>query len=246
MILATWNVNSLKIRLSHLLDWLADADPDVVVLQELKLDTPLFPRRELEEAGYYTAVNGQKTYNGVAILSKRPMVDVQHDIPAFDDPQKRVIAATIDGVRVVGVYVVNGQAVGSEKFDYKQRFLAAFRDYLAGQRQQHATLLVGGDFNIAPTPEDTHDPKAWEGGILCSDPERAAFQALLDVGLHDTGNIGTFTWWDYRQGAFQRDHGLRIDHWLSSVPVRRWWVDKRPRQLDRPSDHTPVLIEIPA
>ena len=255
MKLATWNVNSLKVRLPHLLDWLRDAEPDVVALQELKCVDEAFPHEAIEAAGYTAVCNGQKTYNGVALLAKKPLVlqDVSRNIPGFDDEQRRVIAATVDGVRVISVYVVNGQAVGSEKFDYKLRFLAAFNDYLHEELAAHEQLAVMGDYNIAPTPEDTHDPAVWEGGILCSAPEREALQGLLDLGLSDTYTKpflpeGRFTWWDYRMAGFARNLGLRIDHILVSEAllewVQDWKVDLSPRRLERPSDHAPVIVTV--
>ena len=255
MKLATWNVNSLKVRLPHLLDWLGEAAPDVVALQELKCVDEAFPHAAIEAAGYTAVCNGQKTYNGVALLAKKPLLlqDVRRDMPGFDDAQRRVIAATVDGVRVVSVYVVNGQAVGSEKFDYKLRFLTAFADYLHGELAAHEQLAVMGDFNIASTPEDTHDPAVWEGGILCSPPERAALQALCELGLTDAYTKpflpeGRFTWWDYRMAGFARNLGLRIDHILVSEPllewVQDWKVDLNPRRLERPSDHAPVLVTV--
>ena len=253
MKIATWNVNSLNVRLPHLLQWLADAQPDVVALQELKLVDEVFPHVALAEAGYSAVSNGQKTYNGVALLARAPLVieDVSRDLPGFEDPQKRIIAATIGGVRIVSAYVVNGQSVGSEKYDYKLRFLSALRDYLHGELAAHPKLAVLGDYNIAPTIEDTHDPAQWEGNILCSPPERAALQALLDLGLTDAYTQvflpeGRFTWWDYRAAGFRRNLGLRIDHLLVSQPLvaRSWKVDLAPRRLERPSDHAPVLIEV--
>ncbi len=253
MKVATWNVNSLRVRLPHLLDWLARAQPDVVGLQELKCTDEQFPRAELEAAGWHIASNGQKTYNGVAILSRHPVENVQRDMPGFGDEQKRVIAATIKGVRIVNVYVVNGQAVGSEKYAYKLRWLAALKDFLATELAAHPALAVMGDFNIAPTPEDTHDPAQWEGQILCSEAEREGLRALLELGLQDAHAVaqskeGHFTWWDYRQAAFQRDLGLRIDHILLSQALsssaQRWAVDTAPRKLERPSDHAPVVTQV--
>lgn len=250
MKIATWNVNSLRVRLPHLLDWLASAQPDVVGLQELKCTDEQFPFAELEAAGYHAAVNGQKTYNGVAILSRHPMTDITRDMPGFADEQKRMIAATINGVRVVNVYVVNGQDVGTEKYAYKLRWLDALHDALRDEMKAHAKLAVTGDFNIAPAPEDTHDPAIWEGKILCSEPERAAFQKLLALGLKDSFRLFSqstqiFTWWDYRQAAFRRNLGLRIDHVLASNALaahcRNCTVDIAPRTRERPSDHAPLL-----
>ena len=253
MKIATWNVNSLRVRLPHLLDWLAAAQPDVVGIQETKCVDAQFPFAEIEAAGYQVVHNGQKTYNGVALLSRHPLQAVSRDIPGFEDEQKRVIAATVNGVRVINVYVVNGQALGSEKYAYKLRWLAALRDYLAAELQTHPQLAIFGDFNIAPAAEDTHDPAVWEGEILCSEPERAAFRALLDLGLSDSFRQfsqppASFTWWDYRQAAFRRNMGLRIDHILLSSPLQARCsacaADTAPRKLERPSDHAPVIAEL--
>ena len=253
MKIATWNVNSLNVRLPHLLQWLTDAQPDVVALQELKLVDEVFPHAALAEAGYAAVSNGQKTYNGVALLARAPLTleDVSRDLPGFEDHQKRVIAATIGDLRVISVYVVNGQSVGSEKYEYKLRFLSALRDYLHDELARHPRLAVLGDYNIAPLPEDTYDPAVWEGNILCSPPERAALQALIDLGLADAYTQpflpeGRFTWWDYRQAGFRRNLGLRIDHLLLSAPLKAsaWKVEMAPRRLERPSDHAPVLIEL--
>lgn len=253
MKIATWNVNSVRVRMPHLLQWLQDAQPDVVGLQELKCLDEQLPRADIEAAGYQVVSNGQKTYNGVALLAKAPLEQVTRDIPGFADEQKRVIAATVNGVRVINAYVVNGQAVGSEKYAYKLRWLQALHGYLQEELRQHPRLLLMGDFNIAPQPEDTHDPAAWEGQILCSDAERAALRGLLDAGLEDSfGRFPrpeqSFTWWDYRQAAFRRNMGLRIDHILLSPALapacRRWWVDLAPRRLEKPSDHAPVLVEL--
>lgn len=253
MKIATWNVNSLKVRLPHLLDWLsANPDLDVLGLQELKLEDDKFPHAELAAAGWHAVVNGQKTYNGVAILARTPPQHVVRDIPGFDDPQRRVIAATVGGVRVIDVYVVNGQAVGSDKYEYKLRWLAALRDYLAAELQQHPLLAVVGDYNIAPTDADVYDPVAWGNDVLCSPPEREALAALLGLGLTDCfaahppeGN--RFTWWDYRQAGFRRNLGLRIDHVLASAALADTLVatriDTAPRKLERPSDHAPVIAE---
>jgi exodeoxyribonuclease III len=256
MKIATWNVNSLRARQQHLLDWLAANPVDVIGLQELKLQDEQFPRAELEAAGYRAAVNGQKTYNGVALLSRGPLADVARDLPGFDDEQRRVIAATVGGVRVVNVYVPNGQAVGSDKYAYKLRWLAALRDWLRGELARHPRLAVTGDFNVAPGDADVHDPAAWAGQVLCSEPERAAFRALLDLGLQDAFTLfpppaQRFTWWDYRQGAFRRNRGLRIDHVLLAPGLARacrlCQIDVSPRRLERPSDHAPltVALELP-
>jgi exodeoxyribonuclease-3 len=255
MKLATWNVNSIKVRLPQLLAWLAAAQPDVVCLQELKAEEAKFPRTELDGAGYACAVNGQKTYNGVALLSRAPLGDVVMDIPGFADEQKRVIAAVVQGVRVVCVYCPNGQAVGSEKYAYKLRWFAALRDYLQAELASHPRLAVAGDFNVAPEDRDVHDPKAWEGQVHVSQPERAAWHALLELGLKDSFRLfeqpeKIFSWWDYRMLGFRRNAGLRIDHILLSAALAERCaaaiVDKEPRRQERPSDHAPALVELRA
>jgi len=253
MKLATWNVNSIKVRLPQLLDWLAQAQPDVVCLQELKTEAAGYPREALEAAGYASAVNGQKTYNGVAILSRAPLSATVADIPGFEDAQKRVLAATVGDVRVLCVYCPNGQAVGSEKYEYKLRWFAALRDYLAAERAQHPQLAVAGDFNVAPEDRDVHDPKAWEGQVHVSAPERAAWQALLETGLQDSFRLfeqpeKTFSWWDYRRMGFRRNAGLRIDHLLlnsfAAGRLERAGVDRDVRGWEKPSDHAPTWIDL--
>ena len=252
MKIASWNVNSLRARQQHALDWLKANPVDAIGLQELKLQDEQFPYAEFEALGYKAAVNGQKTYNGVAILSRHPLEDVVRDLPDQHD-QKRVIAATVQGVRIVNVYVPNGQAVGSEKYDYKLRWLASLRDSLRGELAQHPQLAVTGDFNVAPTDADVHDPVAWEGQVLCSPPERSAFGELLKLGLQDAFGLfprpeQAYTWWDYRQGAFRRNLGLRIDHILVSpglvTKCLSFQIDKEVRKLERPSDHAPVYITL--
>jgi len=252
MKLATWNVNSLNVRLPQLVDWLAQAQPDIVCLQELKLEDPKFPRGELEAAGYQSAFSGQKTYNGVAILSRLPLFGVMAGIPGFQDEQKLVIAASAGGLRVICVYCPNGQAVGSEKYAYKLRWFAALRDYLAAELAQHSRLAVAGDFNVAPEDRDVHDPKAWKGQIHVSEPERSAWRALLGVGLNDSFRLfdqpeKIYSWWDYRMMAFRRNAGLRIDHVLASFELAQSCtsstIDKNPRKLERPSDHAPAIAE---
>ena len=253
MKLATWNVNSIKVRLPHLADWLAQARPNVVCLQEIKSEEAKFPRAELAAAGYTATVSGQKTYNGVAILSIESMSDLSSGIPGFADEQKRVVAATVGDVRVICVYCPNGQAVGSDKYDYKLRWFAALRDYLAAELPRHPRLAVAGDFNVAPEDRDVHDPKAWEGQVHVSEPERTAWRALLALGLKDSFRLfaqpdKVFSWWDYRMMAFRRNAGLRIDQILLSPDLAQRCtsciVDKAPRRLERPSDHAPVLAEI--
>ena len=252
MKLATWNVNSLKVRLPHLGDWLAQVQPDVVCLQELKTEDAKFPRAELQAAGYQSAFSGQKTYNGVAILARAPLAGVSTGIPGFADEQKRVIAATISDLRVICVYCPNGQAVGSEKYDYKLRWFAALRDYVAAELARHPRIAVAGDFNVAPEDRDVHDPKAWEGQVHVSEPERAAWRALLGLGLKDSFRLfeqpeKAYSWWDYRMMAFRRNAGLRIDQILVSAELAKrctgCTIDKAPRKLERPSDHAPVVAE---
>lgn len=256
--IASWNVNSLNVRLPHVLQWLgetrADAPIDVLGIQETKLTDDKFPHAALLDAGWHSAWHGQKTYNGVCLLSRQPMTDIEKGIPGFEDEQARVIAGTTaGGIRVVNVYVVNGKAVGDEKYEYKLRWLAALRDYLADTLAAHDQVAVTGDYNIAPTPADTHDPDVWEGKILCSQPERDAFKALLDTGLHDAFELfdppaQRFTWWDYRAAGFRRNLGLRIDHVLLSDALKARCtgleIDREPRTWERPSDHTPVIAVI--
>ena len=256
MKIASWNVNSLNVRLPHLQRWLSDAKPDVVALQETKLEDHRFPEDALLELGYRSVFSGQKTYNGVAIVSRLPFTgECITAIPGFDDPQKRVIAATVGDVRIVDLYVVNGEAVGSEKFDYKLRWLAAVRDWLRGELAAHPNLVVLGDFNIAPDDRDVFDPKRWREKILCSTPEREAYRSLLDLGLHDSFRLfndeaGHHSWWDYRLSGFQRGWGLRIDLVLVSEALKARCtaagIDREPRSWERPSDHAPDHVEIAA
>ena len=253
MRLATWNVNSLKVRLPHLLDWLSRAAPDVVCLQETKLEDGSFPVNELRAAGYECAFSGQKTYNGVAILSRLPLAETVAGIPGYADEQKRVLSATVAGVRVVCVYVPNGQSTDSDKYRYKLDWLVALSAWLAGELRRHPALAVLGDYNIAPEDRDVYDPAAWKDQVLCSEPERAAFRALLALGLRDSFRLfeqpeRAYSWWDYRMKAFQRKMGLRIDHVLLSEPLAGRCaaasIDVQPRRLDRPSDHAPVIADI--
>jgi exodeoxyribonuclease-3 len=250
MKLATWNVNSLRVRMPHLEDWLAANPVDVLALQETKLPDADFPREKLEALGLTVAFNGQRTYNGVALLARCELQEVTAGIPGFDDEQKRVIAATVAGVRVIDVYVPNGQTVGSEKYEYKLRWLAALRGYVAAELALHPRLVVLGDFNVAPEDRDVHDPKAWEGSVLVSEPERAALRELLALGLEDVFRRfeqpeRTYSWWDYRMLAFRRNAGLRIDLVLASAALAQncdaCHIDKAPRRLERPSDHAPVV-----
>jgi exodeoxyribonuclease-3 len=253
MRIATWNVNSLKVRLPQVLDWLGAHSPDALCLQELKLEDAKFPLDELEAAGYSAAFSGQKTYNGVAILSRAPAMNIACGIAGFDDPQRRVISADFDGVRLVCAYVPNGQSIESEKYQYKLNWLAAFSSWLAQELAAHPLLAVLGDFNIAPEDRDVHDPKAWEGQVLVSPSEREALQRLIDLGLKDSFRLfeqpeKSYTWWDYRMNGFRRNLGLRIDHILLSSGLAAGCVscavDLEPRRNERPSDHAPVVAEI--
>ena len=252
MKIATWNVNSLRVRLPHVLQWLAAAQPDILAVQETKTVDAQFPVEELAAAGYSAVFAGQKTYNGVAVLSKTPATEVVTDIPNFDDPQRRILAATVDGVRVVNLYVVNGAEVGSDKYAYKLDWLANVTAWLQQQAAAYPQLVVLGDFNIAPEDRDVHDPAAWAGQVLCSDAERAALQAIQALGLQDTFRLFTqadksFSWWDYRAGGFRRNHGLRIDLILASQALaercQACVIDREPRTWEKPSDHTPVIAE---
>ena len=253
MRLATWNVNSLNVRLPHVLDWLEKNPVEVLCLQETKQQDADFPHAELLVAGYHTAFVGQKTYNGVAILSRVPMEEVQAGIPNFDDEQKRVISATINGIRVVCVYIPNGQAVDSDKYYYKLGWLSALREWLREELQRYPKLVLLGDYNIAPEDRDVHDPVVWQGNILVSEAERIQYQNLVKLGLHDSFRLfeqadKAYTWWDYRMMAFRRNHGVRIDHILISEPLvslcKSCVIDREPRKRDRPSDHTPVVVEL--
>ncbi|UCC14065.1 MAG: exodeoxyribonuclease III [Gammaproteobacteria bacterium] len=251
MRLASWNVNSLRVRLPQVLEWLGKEQPDVLALQETKLTDDVFPADELSAAGYQSVFSGQKTYNGVAILTRgNTATEVVTEIADLEDPQRRIIAATIGGVRIYNVYVPNGQSVGSDKFDYKLRWLEALHEQLQGELERHRALAVTGDFNIAPEDRDVHDPAAWAGQVLVSEPERAALQQLMSLGFRDTFRLfeqpeASFSWWDYRAAAFRRNRGLRIDLVLASPALADTCVasciDKIPRGWERPSDHTPVI-----
>jgi len=253
MRLAAWNVNSLKIRLPQVAAWLSTNRPDVLCLQETKIEDEKFPLKEIQAAGYHALFSGQKTYNGVAILSKQPGKETISAIPAFNDVQKRVLAATIDNVRVICVYAPNGQSVDSDKYRYKLEWLAAFNNWLKDELVRFPHLAVLGDLNIAPEDRDVHDPLAWEGNVLVSPRERQAFRELLKLGLKDSFRLfeqpeKSFSWWDYRLSAFRRNLGLRIDHILLSSALasccKSSTIDTKPRQADRPSDHAPVLADI--
>jgi exodeoxyribonuclease-3 len=254
---ASWNVNSLKVRLPQLVEWLAANPTDVIGLQETKLVDENFPQAALLGLGYNLIRSGQKTYNGVALLSRQQISDAKFDLDGLDDPQRRVAIGTSGGVRYVNLYVPNGQAVGSEKYDYKLRWLEALQRTLARELANHERVVVMGDFNIAPDDRDVYDPKAWEGQILCSAPERSALQQVLDLGLVDSFRLfeqpaGLYSWWDYRQAGFRRNLGLRIDLILASQALRGTCrsstVDKEPRRAERPSDHAPAVavFDLPA
>ena len=253
--IATWNVNSLRVRLDHLLDWLKAEIPDVVALQETKTVDENFPVDEIRAAGYRVVFSGQKTYNGVAVLSRGEAGDVVRDLAGLDDPQRRLLAATVDGVRVINVYVPNGQSVDSEKYLYKLDWLEKLRQQIAQELERHPRLVLLGDFNIAPEDRDVHDPEAWRGKVLCSPPEREAYRSLIDAGLVDVFRRfdqpeAEFSWWDYRMNAFRRNLGMRIDLILASGELAARCtacrVDKGPRRLERPSDHTLVVAEFTA
>ena len=255
MKIATWNVNSLRVRLPHVADWLKANPVDAIGLQELKLPDEKFPHEDVKALGYQATVFGQKTYNGVAILSRHELADVSRGIPGFEDPQSRVIAATVNGVRIVNVYVPNGQSVGSEKYAYKLRWLAALRDYVRDELARYPKLALMGDFNIAPADADVHDPVAWAGQVLCSDAERAALREIEALGLTDSFGLfpapeQRYTWWDYRAAAFRRNLGLRIDHiFISSALASKCdvhHIDLTPRKLNLPSDHAPVRLDLRA
>lgn len=253
MKLATWNVNSLKVRLPHVLQWLADNPVDALCLQETKMTDDKFPVAEIEAAGYRVVFTGQKTYNGVAILSPHEMTDVVKNNPLFPDEQQRIIAATIAGVRVICAYIPNGQSVGSDKYQYKLAWLDAMRQWLEQESLRYPELALLGDYNIAPDDRDVHDPVAWQGSVLVSEPERAAFGQFCALGLKDAFRLfdqpeKLYSWWDYRMMAFRRNMGLRIDHILLSPALAARCtacvIDKAPRKLEQPSDHTPVVATI--
>lgn len=253
MKLATWNVNSLNVRLPQVLDWLASEKPDALCLQETKQEDAKFPYDALKEAGYNAIHSGQKTYNGVAILSPHAMEDIRSGIPNYADDQKRVIAATVNGIRIICAYMPNGQSLESDKYQYKLGWLKALTAYVDTELKQHPRLALLGDYNIAPEDRDVHDPAAWQGQVLVSEPEREAFRNIIALGLHDGFRLfeqedKSFSWWDYRMAGFRRNLGLRIDHILVSSPLvphcKASWIDKAPRKLERPSDHTPVVLEL--
>ncbi len=253
MKLATWNVNSLTMRLPRLIDWLAANQPDIIGLQETKLEDVRFPAMEIAATGYEAIFYGQRTYNGVAILSKVRAADACPDMPEFPDDHKRVLAATIGDIRFVTLYVPNGQSVGSEKYEYKLRWLAAATAYIGEELARHPRLAVVGDMNIAPEDRDVHDPDLWRNQVMCSDAERAAFRDWQALGLKDAFRLfeqpdKTFSWWDYRMLAFPKNHGLRIDHILLSPALAATCtsctIDRQQRKGEKPSDHAPVIAEL--
>lgn len=253
MKIASWNVNSLNVRLPHLLQWLASAQPDIVALQETKLEDAKFPVEAINAAGYRVVFSGQKTYNGVALLAREEPRDALTDIPGFDDPQRRVLIASVGELRIANLYVVNGQEVGSAKYTYKLDWLAKVRAYLDEEIRRHPNLIVLGDFNIVPEDRDVYDPVALQEQILLSTPERAALKSILELGLHDSFRLFNdepkqYSWWDYRMGAFRRNLGMRIDLVLASEALRPHCragsIDREPRTWERASDHTPVLLEL--
>ena len=252
MKIATWNVNSMNVREPHVVEWLQNHEPDVLVLQEIKQLTEKFPTAALQEIGYHSIASGQKTYNGVAAISKTMPADPVYDFPDLDDPQRRILASTVGDVRVVDLYIPNGSEVGSEKYAYKLNWLKSLRNFLEAEMRQHENVVVLGDFNIAPADADVHDPEKWGEAILCSPLERKALGELIDLGLTDVFRKfdhpeKTFSWWDYRAAGFRRNAGLRIDLILTSNAMTERctasYVDKEPRAWERPSDHAPVVAE---
>ena len=250
--IASWNVNSLNVRLPHVLAWSADAKPDVLAIQETKLPDERFPHQELLAAGYYSAFSGQKTYNGVAVLSRDEPTDPVTDIPDLDDPQRRILAVTVGDIRIVNLYVVNGSEVGSEKFEYKLDWLDRVTNWLESEMARHEKVVVLGDFNIAPDDRDVYDAEEWNEKILCSTPERDALKRILGLGLRDTFRLfeqeeRTWSWWDYRMNMFRRKLGLRIDLVLASEAMAKRcqasYIDIEPRRQERPSDHAPAIAE---
>ncbi|MFQ5635212.1 MAG: exodeoxyribonuclease III [Gammaproteobacteria bacterium] len=252
MKIASWNVNSIRVRQQHVLDWLAQQQPDVLGLQELKMPTEDFAGAVFREAGYHSVAYGQKTYNGVALLSRNEPEDVREGLPNFPDEQRRAVAASYGDTRVVNLYVPNGQAVGADKYRYKLAWLDALREHLAAELSRHPRIVVMGDFNIAPDDRDVYDPDAWRDRILCSNPERERLQALEALGFRDSFRLfdqpeASYSWWDYRAAAFRRKRGLRIDLILASADLASRCtassIDPDPRKLERPSDHAPVFAE---
>lgn len=250
--IATWNVNSLKVRLPQVLQWLEVIKPDVLALQETKLPDADFPLTAIHEAGYQVVYNGQRTYNGVAVLSRETLTDILTDMPGFTDPQRRLLGVTLGDLRILNLYVPNGESITSEKYLYKLTWLHQLQQLLSLELKTYSKLIVLGDFNIAPEDQDVHDPQAWAGQVLCSEKERAALSELCKLGLADCFRLysqpeKSFSWWDYRMNAFKRNKGLRIDHILATAQLRVYckgcYIDKLPRASERPSDHAPVIAE---
>ena len=249
--IATWNVNSIRVRLPQILDWIDKEQPDILTLQETKTPDEHFPKAEIEATGYHVVYSGEKTYNGVATLSKKTPKEKITDFPNLDDPARRILGLTFDDLRILNVYVPNGSSIDSDKYIYKLNWLKSLNDYLTKQLITYSKLIILGDFNIAPADQDVYDPKAWEGQILVSEPERNALKTLLKTGLVDAFRLfdhdpkNAYSWWDYRFGAFRRNMGLRLDLILISQPLvdycRSCEIDKSPRKLKQPSDHTPVV-----
>jgi exodeoxyribonuclease-3 len=251
MKIATWNVNSINMRKEQVLTWLETMQPDVLALQEIKCMNDKFPYEAFAELGYQIAVSGQKSYNGVAILSKYPIENVATDIPGWQDEQRRILIATVQNVRILNVYVPNGSSVGSDKYQYKLNWLTQMEQFIKKELNNYPKFIMLGDFNIAPDDIDIHDPQLWKDSVLCSRPERDRLQAFFASGLTDLFRHlhpeQQFSWWDYREAAFRRNRGLRIDHILASQEVvnacRTVMIDKTPRAWEKPSDHAPVLME---
>ena len=250
--IATWNVNSIRVRLQHVLDWLAKEQPDVLALQETKSIDDAFPEENFRNAGYQVTYSGQKTFNGVAIVHRMDPHDIITAIPGFEDTQKRILCLTVQGITILNLYVPNGSEVGSEKFTYKLTWLDQLHRFATALGKKNKRIIILGDFNIAPEDRDVHNPAAWEGSVLVSEPEREHFRTLLENGFKDCFRLfeqsgEQYSWWDYRAAAFRRNHGLRIDHILASIPLAKQctacWIDTEPRRLERPSDHTPVVAD---
>lgn len=251
--IASWNVNSLKVRLDQVLTWLESSGVAILAMQETKLLDENFPREAFLERGYHVVFAGQKTYNGVAIVSRYPITEVATEIAGFEDPQRRILAATIADLRLINLYVPNGSALDSDKYSYKLMWLKKIKGYIQQQLQLYPKVAVLGDFNVAPEDRDVHDPAEWQGCVLVSPPEREAFGEILSLGLSDSFRNFTqeekmFSWWDYRAAGFRRNRGLRIDHILLNDQLnslcRQSQIDKIPRKWERPSDHAPVWVEL--
>lgn len=252
MIIATWNVNSLRVRLEQVCEWLKQKQPDVLALQETKTTDEKFPTEAFEALGYRALYSGQPTYNGVALITREEGAEICTDIVGLDDPQRRVLAANYGKLRIMDLYVPNGQSVESDKYRYKLDWLAALAEQVEAETRSHRHYVMLGDFNIAPQDRDVHDPSAWEGKVLCSDPERSALERLLAIGFKDVFRLfeqeeESFSWWDYRAAAFRRNRGLRIDLILASDSLAKHctgsYIDAEPRRAERPSDHAPVVAE---